>query len=471
MLEGLEISEILKSELERTVRIDSEFYAKDNLNSLEVLESKSARPLTDLLKVSDGNHMSISEHYTENGIPYYRGGDIYNFFIEQTSNPLTIPEKLYSYTNMKRSHLNKGDVLISIVGAIIGNLSLVKTQTKATCSCKLAILRPKEIESEFVAIFLKSKYGQNQIQKFRRGTGQTGLILEDFDQLLIPQLEISFRKEIKALVDSSFNKIDTSIYKYGQAENLLLQNIGLKDFRPNQEAVNIKSFKNSFLQSGRLDAEYYQVKYENYENAINCKKHTFIKDEYIHIKNTCGRDKDGYHYIEIGDVNVSDGSNNSNYVLTKDLPANAKTLAKKGDLLISNVRPYRGAVSIIENDFHNNLIVSGAFTVLRKQENSIFNNEVLKVLLRTEVYKDWLLKFNVGTSYPVIKDEDVLKLSIPIIELTIQTQIASLIQESFKLKAESEKLLTVAKIAVETAIEQSEEVAVTYIKGEIKTDA
>ena len=123
MLEGLEVSEILKSELERTARIDSEFYAKENLKALEVIETKSPKSLTNFLRVSDGNHMSISEFFTDNEIPYYRGGDIYNFFIEQTNNPLTIPQKVYDWPHMKRSHLKKGDVLISIVGAIIGNLS------------------------------------------------------------------------------------------------------------------------------------------------------------------------------------------------------------------------------------------------------------------------------------------------------------------------------------------------------------
>ena len=121
-----------------------------------------------------------------------------------------------------------------------------------------------------------------------------------------------------------------------------------------------------------------------------------------------------------------------------------KTLLKKVIFLISNVRPYRGAVTIVNSD-KENLIVSGAFTVLRKDKSSIFNNEVLKVLLRSKVYKDWLLKFNVGTSYPVIKDADVLNLPIPFVKKEKQQQIADLIEKSFSLKKQSEHLLVVAK--------------------------
>ena len=37
------------------------------------------------------------------------------------------------------------------------------------------------------------------------------------------------------------------------------------------------------------------------------------------------------------------------------------------------------------------------------------------MLLKTNIYKELLLKYNVGTQYPVIKDDDVLGLIIPII--------------------------------------------------------
>ena len=228
------------------------------------------------------------------------------------------------------------------------------------------------------------------------------------------------------------------------------------------EGINIKSLSESFGTSGRLDAEYYQLKYEEYEKVITSQKHTFVKDEYLHITKKSKKEKKGYNYIEIGDVNTGDGSYQSNYILTEYLPANAKNLVQKGDILISKVRPYRGAVTIIDTE-KADLIVSGAFTILRKNPNSIYNNQVLQVLLRSSVYKDWLLKFNVGTSYPVIKDDNVLNLPIPFIKNQTQEKIAEKIEKSFALKKESERLLEVAKQAVEMAIEEGEEKAVKFI--------
>ena len=158
-----------------------------------------------------------------------------------------------------------------------------------------------------------------------------------------------------------------------------------------------------------------------------------------------------YNYIEIGDINVGNGAYNYNLISTSELPDNAKIKSKKGDLLISKVRPNRGAVSIIQDDIRD-LVVSGAFTVL--EENTNYKKEVLFMLLRLEQYRELMLKYNVGTSYPVIKDEDVLNLPIPIIDEKIQQQIAGLIEESFRLRRESERLLREAMVMVEREIEE-----------------
>jgi type I restriction enzyme S subunit len=467
-LEGLEVSEIRLSQLERTARIDSEFYKKGNILTSKVLSDKFSVPITNFVGVSDGNHMTISDSYVDDGgIPYYRGSDIYNFFIEQSPSPLRIDEKIFNVSNMKRSHLKEGDVLISIVGAIIGNLSLVKTNAKATCSCKLAILRPKENVSELIAIFLKSEFGQNQIQKFKRGAAQTGLILEDFDQILVPKQIFLLNSIIEKLVGLSYKKLEDSYCAYSRAESLLLSEIGFDGFVPSADNINTKNYSESFLSSGRLDSEYYQPKYEQYEQAVlGCSLgHTLIQDEFVPVKEGANLTKSEYKYIEIGDVNVGDGSCNYTIRPTEELPANAKYLVQKGDLLISKVRPNRGAVTIIPFD-EPDLIVSGAFTVLRAKPKSVFSNETLKVLLRTSVYKDWLLKFNVGTQYPVIKDEDILNLPIPKISAEKQLEISTKIKEAEVMRHKSESLLEIAKRAVEIAIEQDEIIAERYIQDE-----
>ena len=88
-------------------------------------------------------------------------------------------------------------------------------------------------------------------------------------------------------------------------------------------------------------------------------------------------------------------------------------------------------------------------------------------MLRTNIYKELLLKYNVGTSYPVIKDDDVLNLVIPIIDISIQNRIEEKSKKSFLLKEDSKQLLDLAKKAVEIAIEKDENEAIKIINEEI----
>ena len=119
MLEGLEISEIRLSALERTCRIDPQFYSRENLIATKRLDILLAKPITDFVTVSDGNHMGVSDKFIDDadGIPYYRGSDIYNLFIEQSSSPMRIDRSTFLSTQLARSRLKKGDVLMSIVGS------------------------------------------------------------------------------------------------------------------------------------------------------------------------------------------------------------------------------------------------------------------------------------------------------------------------------------------------------------------
>jgi len=182
------------------------------------------------------------------------------------------------------------------------------------------------------------------------------------------------------------------------------------------------------------------------------------------IKDDFDRKENSYPYIEIGDVNIGNATAEHNIISTEDLPDNAKIKVEAGDILVSKVRPNRGAVTIVKDI--PNLIVSGAFCVLRSTK--AYSPETLLVLLRTAIYKEWLLKWNVGTSYPVIKDKDVYNLPIPLLPEPIQQQISAKVKESFALREQSKQLLKAATRAVEIAIEEGEATALKYLEAQAK---
>jgi len=68
-----------------------------------------------------------------------------------------------------------------------------------------------------------------------------------------------------------------------------------------------------------------------------------------------------------------------------------------------------------------------------------------------------------GTILTAINKPEFINIPIPIINKSLQKEIKLLIESSFGQKAESERLLEVAKKSVEIAIEQNEKKAMAYI--------
>lgn len=463
MLEGLEISEVLLSRLERTSRLDSEFYSKENIVIDKLLQSKDTKSIGQITKVSDGNHMSISNKFIDSGIPYYRGQNIHDYFIEE-SNPICIDEQTYNIGYLKRSHLKKGDVLLSIVGTI-GGVALVSTNNKATCNCKLAILRPESINGFYLSMFLKTKFGQNQIQKFKRGAVQMGLILEDMNQIYVPVLSNNFQSQIETLINLSKSKSDNSKQTYKQAENILLQEIGLQDFKPSKEPVNVKSFKDSFAKSGRLDAEYYQNKYDDYLKLIDSYSNgskTIATICNLNGKNFKPEDKKIYNYIELSNVGKTGDINGCTVDFGKELPSRARRKVNTGDVIISSIEGSLESCALVTEEYNNALCSTGFYVI----NSDIINSESLLVLFKSELMQNVLKQNCSGTILTGLNKDDFLNIRLPKIIENKQQLIAGYIEQSFTLKKQSEHLLEVAKKAVEMAIEENEENALEFIKNE-----
>ncbi|SDJ77099.1 restriction endonuclease subunit S [Sediminibacillus albus] len=466
----LEINVVYKSNLERTLRIDSEFYSKENYKVLDVLDKFETLKLTEVAKVSDGNHMSISDKFTDTGIPYYRGQDIHNFFIEQSS-PVCIDELTYKVPQMKRSHLVKGDVLLSIVGTI-GGVSLVSTEAPATCNCKLAILRPQTVEGFYLAVFLKTRYGQNQIKKFVRGAVQMGLILEDMDQIYVPIVSPELQKRISSLIQLASEKFENSKMLYEKVNENFLAEINLENFVPNENGINEKSFQESFLTSGRLDAEYYQPKFDHLIEHIYAQNYETL-DNLVTIKKS----------IEPGTENYSENSDGLPFLRVSDFdkfrigePEKKLTeeFCYENKELIEKLKPSKetilftkdGSVGIAHLLRENlDMITSGAVLHLNIKPNQQVIPEYLNLVLNSPIVQMQAERDAGGSIILHWRIEEIKNVLIPIVDVAAQKNLADMARESAELMSQADKLIDTAIKGVEIAIEEGEESAFHYIEG------
>ena len=438
-------------------RLEAEFY---NSSSLLNTYCFSGEDIIDFVQY--GTSKELNEE--KRGFPTLRLNEFDSFFIKY-------PQKYCDVIDndvFQSLALKKGDVLICRTNGnpkLVGKSAIVPEDSDYAFASYLFRVRPKEerLLPTTLVTYLNSSVGRSEIEKHLMVSNQANFSPAKFREILIPQFGAEIQARIDKSIWESFSKHSKSKQIYAQAQNLLLSELGLDDWQPKHRLIFVKDFSDTQL-AERIDAEFYQPKYEEIEETIKtyANGYTFIKDEFLQNKTTFKIDIEKvYHYVEIGDVNVTNGEIIANEVIGEDLPANAKRVLEKGDVIISKVRTYRGAITIVDK---NGYIGSGAFCVL--QENGRINKETLLAFLHSKPLLTWSLKPNTGTSYPVIVDDDILNVPIPILPEEKQIQIQQKVVESFNLRKQSRHLLECAKRAVEIAIEQDEQTAIDYLEND-----
>jgi hypothetical protein len=459
LLKGLEVAERKLSELERTWRMDAEFFQRRHLAIEAKLSATHCGTVAGVASVADGNHFSISESFVEEGVPYYRGQDVVgHFFIEQ-GNPNRITREAFEQSFMQRSHLKQGDVLLSIIGTI-GETSLVKTKQDATCSCKLAILRPKSIEPAYLATYLSSAIGRALTERWKRGAVQTGLLLEDMDQLPVPRFGKVFEGKIAALVSEAYDARCANEQALNKAETSLMRALGLDDRQTAEPLSYLRNSSEAFA-AGRLDAEFFTPSVRNMlarlgrdgltlQDVAPARKERFIPA-------TSG----DFHYIEIGGIGA-DGTAQAECLQQREAPSRATQFVRAGDVVTSTVRPVRRLSAVIDAD-QDGFVCSSGFVVLQPRA---IPSDVLLTYLRLPPVCALMDLHTSASMYPAISEADLLALPIPKVSAATQQAIEKSALAARHAKQRATQLLDAAKRAVEIAIEKDEKSALAYLAAQ-----
>ena len=123
-------------------------------------------------------------------------------------------------------------------------------------------------------------------------------------------------------------------------------------------------------------------------------------------------------YIEIGDINIE----TKKYSLKDKGAVGGAKYAYKNNILVSTVRPTRGAITIVNE---NKIAVSSAFTILNVNEK-ICNYRFLFYYLNNENFFEYLGSNSKGATYPTCSKDDVLDYEIILPDIDTQNKIVSL---------------------------------------------
>jgi SAM-dependent methyltransferase len=155
-----------------------------------------------------------------------------------------------------------------------------------------------------------------------------------------------------------------------------------------------------------------------------------LVDERIDPKN---RNAHEFDYVEISDVDPRTGLVGHKRIPAAMAPSRARKAIRTGDVLVSTVRPERGAIGVTPSRL-DGAICSTGFAVLRCHS---INPIALTWLLKTELVRRQMIRNNIGIAYPAISEESCLELILPvkredINELTVSAVSVASRQDAFE---------------------------------------
>ena len=509
-MEGLEISEVMLSEVKKenqNIRIDSQYFKKQFLQFLQ--KTLDANPLEFFVKngyrvVYENTKIISKEEAISKDYPYFlQATDLETPFIKM-DNLFYVDQT--EWIRYPKGRVNKGEILIEVKGKI-EKVSIVPEDfpEKTLISGSLFKLTTNEKISKYVLLcYLLCKYGVAFKERYKTNLLISYISKPDLYRMPIPKFSNAFQEQIDQIFKLIFQSKNQSKLLYTQAENLLLESLGLdkesldcheakaslgdgvgsleaklatpspRASRGNPElqnqksdkfshlSINQKSFKESFLKTGRLDAEYYQPKYEEIINQITLGKYAKLSDLVLIQKSIePGSEaylENGLEFIRVANLNKF-GILKSEIFLDEEKYSG--TIKPKKDTILLSKDGTVGIAYKVSEDL--NCITSGAILHLTINQKNILP-DYLTLVLNSKLVQMQAERDSGGSIIQHWKPSEIMEILIPIIDQKTQSKISSLIRQSFSLKKTSENLLETSKKAVEMAIEESEEKAIKFIK-------
>jgi type I restriction enzyme S subunit len=122
---------------------------------------------------------------------------------------------------MISSRVEHEDVLLNITGASIGRCSVYLDEERANVNQHVCIIRTtSELNPWFLAEFINSKYGQNQIQLLQAGGNREGLNFANIKLMKFPEYDIDAQNDLMEKYSSIRNSIFSARVKIEHSQSL-----------------------------------------------------------------------------------------------------------------------------------------------------------------------------------------------------------------------------------------------------------
>ena len=443
--------------LHKDMRLDAEHYHPYHLESLRKFENKS-QSLSEFIIHISGGATPLGAEYPEEGIPFLRVQNIMPNYISDSGIKYLSPSQ---NQEILRSQLKKNDVLLTITGAYGKSTVVTDEFIGANINQHSVKMTVKNIVPYFLSTFLNCKYGYSQSTRHVVGITRPALDYSAIKSFLIPDLDRKFQETIASYCSQAEISRADSKQCYSDVQTLLLAELGLADWQPKQQLTFVKNFSDT-KRVGRIDAEYFQPKYDEIVNAIkNYSDGWDTLENQVRIKDTNFNPdaETEYKYIELANIGSNGEITDCMVKQGEDLPTRARRKVTAGDVIVSSIEGSLESIALITEEYDNALCSTGLHVV----QSDMLNSETLLVFLKSPIGQLQLKKGCSGTILTAINKEEFSKIAVPKVKEEKQAEIEQKVIESFNLRKQAKDLLEHAKRAVEIAIEQDEQTAINSL--------
>jgi len=341
----------------------------------------------------------------DSGIPYLKMNNI------STDGKLDLRSIVYvncSDQELENFCLKKNDILFNTRNSyeLVGKTTIWDDSIQ-NCVYNNNIMRIRidnSIRSKFLFYFMNSSGFRNALLSVKKATTNICAIYDkDLKEQLVIIPPLNEQKRIVSKIEELFSKIDSAKQSLEYAK------------------LQLEQYRQSLLKSafeGKHTEKWESVKLESITEKI---LNTNPKDNPDHK----------FKYCDIASIdNTNHIIVNPKNFLGKDAPSRARQIIHQEDVIFSTVRTYLRNFAIVPSELNNQLCSTG-FCVLRGDDSII--TKLIFYLVQTIQFENYLNPLQRGTSYPAVRNNDILNYTFLLPSLDEQKQIVSQIEQGFSI--------------------------------------
>jgi len=443
------VSVVKLSELEGAKRLDAEYYQPEYSYLLAKLYRTGALPVKMVVVPVRRKFRPIEGEYFD--------------YIEIAEVDLSTGEfntsKIIGEEAPDRAQwvVKRDDILISTVRPIRNAVVWVRDEKEnLVCSSGFAVIHPTFISSEYLFIYFKTKFIAKLLDRYTTATEYPAVTWKDILNIPVFLGNKKLRSEITEDVNEAFTLLEQSQIFYSQAENLLLEELRLKDFKPKYKLFYTAKLSQAF-NAHRIDAEYFQPAYDkliqylanNFE-TVPLKKFILNLQKGVEVGSE-NYEEEGKPFIRVSNLSVHGFVEKDQKYINEELYKTLKDTyePKAGDFLLT--KDATPGIAYIVKEPIEGIIASGILKLKINEEE--IDKEYLALCINSIVGKLQVERDSGGSVITHWRPEQIKNLLIPLLPLETQLKIASLVQRSHEARRRAKELLEEAKRKVEEAIE------------------